>query len=455
MTAPVYIGAGTVVGGTGALGSVGFPTGILPGDIIMLAVETANESISTPADWTEVTDSPQGTGAGGGTSSTRLTLFWQRYAEGGATTVAVSDSGNHQLAQTFAFRGCLASGDPWDILVSGVDSTEDTSVSATGGTTTVDDCLVAVFCARSADAGADQFSSWANADLAGFTERTDFGTTQGNGGGHSLATGVKTTAGAFGASTATLANASVKAFIVVALEPSPAPWVKALGAGAGQAANLTLVWPTHVAGDVALAFIETANQPVAAPDGWAEVTNSPQGTGTAGTTTATACQVFWRRAASAAESDAVFADAGDHQIGRIITFANCASTGDPWDVTLGEVKAVASTAVSVSGPTTTVDNTLCVVVVSTGLDANNFGSEFSSWANANLVGFTEMSVYIVSTPGNGGGHGIAVGVKATAGAVGTTTATLTNSFANAQMVIALKAVAAAAAVGRSWGYVLG
>ncbi|OHB54863.1 MAG: hypothetical protein A2Y12_05480 [Planctomycetes bacterium GWF2_42_9] len=52
---------------------------------------------------------------------------------------------------------------------------------------------------RDNDSAAAACSGWANVNLSNLTERTDEGTTQGNGGGIGVATGIKATAGSVGA----------------------------------------------------------------------------------------------------------------------------------------------------------------------------------------------------------------------------------------------------------------
>jgi hypothetical protein len=94
---PTFVAAGTVANGAGAI-TPALPAGIVADDILLLFVESASEVIflsnQNGGTWTEAPDSPQSTGAGGGTSSTRLAVFWSRYnGTQGAPTVA--DPGNH------------------------------------------------------------------------------------------------------------------------------------------------------------------------------------------------------------------------------------------------------------------------------------------------------------------------------------------------------------------------
>lgn len=126
---------------------------------------------------------------------------------------------------------------------------------------------------------------------------------------------------------------------------------------------LTVQWPTHAVDDVALLFVETANQAatLTTAAGFVEVTN--QGIGTAGAAAATRLTVFWCRATSAAQAAPVVADSGARQTAFILTFRGCIATGNPWDVFAGNT-AASTTAISIPGATTTVAETRAVMAVS-------------------------------------------------------------------------------------------
>jgi hypothetical protein len=191
---------------------------------LLLAIETANQAISITnqngGTWTEVTNSPQGTGTAGGTSATRLTVFWSRY-NGTQGAPTASDSGNHQIGRIIAIRDAAASGNPWNVTAGGIEATSDTSGSIPGATTTVGNTLVVTIIATDKPdaAGTANFSAWTNSNLTSVTERTDDTQNAGNGGGLGIATGVKSTAGAYGNTTVTLANAAVKGMMSIALKP--------------------------------------------------------------------------------------------------------------------------------------------------------------------------------------------------------------------------------------------
>jgi len=221
VAAPNFQAAGTAQASAGAL-TVPWPAHQAD-DIGLLIIETANQAVTlgtNGGDWTEVTNSPQGTGtvSGGGT---RLTVFWSRATSSSMGDVGVNDSTNHQRAQILTFRGVFTSGNPWDGTPAGdVASTASTAVSIPGGTTTVANTLVVAIVANATDTTADQTSGWTNAGLTTLTEREDGNTGANNGGGFGVATGVKATAGAYAATTATLATASAQGRMSIALRPS-------------------------------------------------------------------------------------------------------------------------------------------------------------------------------------------------------------------------------------------
>jgi len=220
---PNFQVAGTAVNGTTAI-TVVWPTH-QANDIGLLIIETANQAVTlgtNAADWTQVTNSPQGTGTAGGTAATRLTVFWSRATSSAMGSVGVNvASGDHQSAQIITFRGVITSGNPWDSTPAGdVAATAATAVSIPGATTTVANTLVVAIVANATDTTTAQTSGWTNADLSSLIEQADGNTSTGNGGGFGVATGVKAAAGAYSATTATLATSSVQGRMSIALRPT-------------------------------------------------------------------------------------------------------------------------------------------------------------------------------------------------------------------------------------------
>jgi len=97
-----------------------------------------------------------------------------------------------------------------------------------------------------------------------------------------------------------------------------APWFQAAGAAVGTTANtVSVAWPAHQVGDVALLFVETrGNQAATANAGFVNVAGSPQTTGNE-----TRLTVFWARATSTTmAAPTVSVGASNHIYARILTY---------------------------------------------------------------------------------------------------------------------------------------
>jgi MSHA biogenesis protein MshQ len=434
---PAYQAAGTAVSNATSV-SPAWPAHAT-NDVALLFVESgAGEvvNLSVPAGFAPVLNSPQAAGSPPPvTTGTRLTVFWARATSAAmaAPTVTVPAIGNsHIYARIITYRGAATAGDPWDVTGGGVKAVASTAVSVTGITTTVADTLIVQAVARDIDSTAAFFSAQANAALTGIAERSDAGTTTGQGGGFAVWDGYKGSASATGNTTATVTN-SINAFLSVALKPQAAtvPVFGALGAAAVTGLN----WPAHAVDDIALLFVEsTGGQPVAlaVANGFAAVTNSPQATGAGAA--GTRLTAFWARATSTSMPGPVLSGTTDHMYARIFTYRGAANSGNPWDITGGGVKAAASTSVSVTGITTTIAGTRVVQAVTRDNDSSAVA--FSGQTNANLAGIVERHDS-GSTSGNGGGFGVWDGTMSLAAPTGNTTATVTSSI-NAFLSIALR-----------------
>jgi T5SS/PEP-CTERM-associated repeat protein len=228
---------------------------------------------------------------------------------------------------------------------------------------------------------------------------------------------------------------------VTATSGGATPTFVAAGAVSSGTGAITPALPAGIAtNDILLLFLETANEAISISNQnggtWTAVTNSPQGTGTAGGTSATRLTAFWSRY-NGTQGAPTASDSGNHQLGRIIAIRGAAASGNPWDVTAGGVEATADTSGSIPGATTTVANTLVVTAIATSLPDASGTANFSSWTNGNLTSVTERTDNTV-TAGNGGGLGVATGIKATAGAYGNTAVTLATSASKGMMSIAIK-----------------
>ena len=215
---PTFVNAGTCAGGTGTI-TPGMPGSVLTGDILLLFTETYDAPAVTLSGgtetWRAVSSSPVGI-----INYTRLSAFWARASQNSPTSPTTNDTGNHQSGCIIAIRNAVSTGTPWDTVSTGTENTSDTSGSITGTSTLgTNRMIVAAMATDLPDAsGSSNFSSWANSDLVNVTERVDYTDGSGNGGGIGVATGAKSTAGSYGATTVTLANAARKAFMTLAIK---------------------------------------------------------------------------------------------------------------------------------------------------------------------------------------------------------------------------------------------
>ena len=213
--APAYQAAGTAVTGTGAV-SPAWPAHAI-NDIALLFIESCGgEAATTPAPFAAVTNSPQFTGAG--TLGTRITVYWARATSTAMAAPTVADPGDHVYAQIITYRGVINTGNPWDITGGGVKTPATGSVTVAGVTTSASNRLIVQAVSRDNDSAAAAFSAETNPNLTNITERSDAGTTSGNGGGFAVWDGVFETGGATGNTTATVIS-SINAFLMIALPP--------------------------------------------------------------------------------------------------------------------------------------------------------------------------------------------------------------------------------------------
>jgi hypothetical protein len=194
------------------------------------------------------------------------------------------------------------------------------------------------------------------------------------------------------------------------------------GTPAGFVANDILLFVVEDENGTAGLVLQTAN-------GFAEVTNSPQGAGTANTNPAQNLAVFWKRAVG---SDSM--PVADFNVGttnrltcQIHVFRGVKTSGNPWDVTAGGNDGGANdTSAVIPGATTTASNTLVVLIQGSSFNGASSTTECGAATNADLTNITERTDE-TNTNGLGGGHCLITGEKASAGTYGDTTLTLANT----------------------------
>lgn len=186
--------APTVVSVGAEFSSTGIPTATLPGthttdDILVLVIQTSNEAFATPAGYTKVGPA-NGIGASATAGSTKLFVFWKR--DGGAESApTLSDAGEHTYGMMFAVRGALASGDPFTFGGSSWKFATSTAASGPNSRTNNSNRLIVDIFAHGIDNASGQLTGSAtNSDLSSLTTQFNDSTTDGNGGGIVVISGV-------------------------------------------------------------------------------------------------------------------------------------------------------------------------------------------------------------------------------------------------------------------------
>lgn len=214
------------------------------------------------------------------------------------------------------------------------------------------------------------------------------------------------------------------------------------GATAAAGVAVNVVWPTTVANDIGILLVQTSDEAPGndPPAGWSAAPSSPQGTGTAGAAGSTRLSVYWARATTASEADAVLGDSGNHQLGQILIFRGCITTGSPFDTSAGSTQDAASVSINIPGGTTATAD--CLILLMGAHATDGAANQFSNFVNVGLANITERTDRGTSAQA-GGGFVLTTGEKATVGAFGTTTADVATSSVLASLMLALKPPVAA------------
>ena len=180
--------------------------------------QTLTETPDTPNGWTKKYEYTR-------TSYAKFTLFWKRCAaSSGESAPSIPDVGNTIVAQILCYRGCLASGDPFDVAAEATDSgTNQTSPTIT---TTVNNAMVFSCCASP---GPRTASGWSNANLVSLTERVDIKTTYGSDGSLHIASGTKAAAGATGTTAYVLDSSGYTKSVTFSIKPQTTYSLSATG----------------------------------------------------------------------------------------------------------------------------------------------------------------------------------------------------------------------------------
>lgn len=237
MAAPTFHSVGAIAGSS-STHTVTMPSHAAD-DIILLFLMSANESISLSSaeGFALIPGLSNGDGTAGGSTASRLDVYWVRATSASMVAPTVADSGVNTGSATMAIRGCIATGDPWDVVAGDATSGSNTnSVTIPGATTTVADCLVVLACSDHYDGTASRGLTLTNSDLTSITNRIDGGHTAAGGDGLVVATADRAAAGTVGSSTGTntLATAGRQGRAFIALKPPTASFVAAWADGSNQ-----------------------------------------------------------------------------------------------------------------------------------------------------------------------------------------------------------------------------
>lgn len=269
---------------TGSSASVEPPSGLALGDTLVAIVQTANQTVTWPAGWTEV--EAIGVGSAGSSSSPRLSVAIRQ--------VTTSDSGDWWLdLDTTGFDHAFIV----YVLLDGcvVDVSDAASYAASyighapGVTTTQADALVLAITGHAVDVNWTVYEGWTNGDLSSFGKVVEYTRPEGVGGGIGLFSGGKASAGSVGASTLTMYDASETNIpsvgVTVALVEPPASVFPAV-----ESSTLSITSTNRTSHSVALPATVNAGDVLVVATAWDGPPTITWDNSTAGTWTAQANQ---------------------------------------------------------------------------------------------------------------------------------------------------------------------
>jgi hypothetical protein len=216
------------------------------------------------------------------------------------------------------------------------------------------------------------------------------------------------------------------------------PAVVAVGAVASGTTTITPALPAGAsAGHLLVTLAEsTGNQIYTLPTGWAHFLGEP-----VNLDTTTRLTVIYRFMQAGDTAPALALPGGDHAVGRMLAISGVRATGNPWDVASPATESVADTSAVWNSVTTTVDECLILLCISTGRDNANTANMGAVTGGTGLTNFVERIDNGIAT-GAGGWVGLVTASKLTAGATGTPGATMGSTDGKALLTVALAPVAA-------------
>jgi hypothetical protein len=211
-------------------------------------------------------------------------------------------------------------------------------------------------------------------------------------------------------------------------------WVSS-GAVSGAVSAITPALPASLAtDDILFLVVQTrSGQAVSvanAAGGTWNLIGQPQD----GQTPGNKLSLWWSRY-NGTQTAPTTSDSGDHQIGGIVAYRGCLTSGDPFEaMAQGNSGATADTTFTSTGLTTLGTDRRYVVFAGRTIDTA--GAHYSSWTNGDVANGSE-DFDDGSTAGVGGGVAIWSAEKAAAGAIGATTATVAAATSDVWVELAL------------------
>jgi hypothetical protein len=223
MVSPFVVSVGTPAAAPSGSITPGLPPGYTLNDILLIFVDTAQDTVAgAPTGYAQL-GPDNGAGATHDVAgATRLTVFWKR-SSAAETAPTVTNVTGVIYGVMMAVRGCRIYGDPFFVVSQFVKSVASTAYSSqTGNGESIDDSLIVYGLSNGISNTTAQLSNLVNATLTNLTKQFDDTTTDGVGGGLAIVTGNLATAGPIGTLTGTWATSTADVTNAFAMIPNTA-----------------------------------------------------------------------------------------------------------------------------------------------------------------------------------------------------------------------------------------
>lgn len=218
MSAPLFLAAGPVVSDSRRL-TVAWPAGHRSRDLGLLILETAaGDDTALLSGWTHVAGSPLVDVTGG--AGSKFQLLWKHAGSDAEPEVSIPDGGDHGLACIAVFRGGPLGGLPFSAVATATKTSASTLATLPSVAVSVPNTLVLLLCSRPNDNNSTSvYGEPVNGALMQLAKRLEGGSSQGNGGGFALFTGLMPSPGSVPATTVSQTVSTTNACFSLALPP--------------------------------------------------------------------------------------------------------------------------------------------------------------------------------------------------------------------------------------------